>query len=284
MAFRLPRPLKQRIKGQWKRLRLAYTRRRYRFTKTDLEVALRKVGVASGDVLLVHSCFDNFEAFQGTALDVIRALQTAVGSSGAILMPTLPFSGTAIDYASDHPVFDVKKTPSRMGLISEIFRRCPDVVRSAHPTHSLAAWGTLASEIISAHHLAQTPCDRYSPYWKLLEMRGKVLFLGTDIQVMTFFHAVEAELESRMPFSPFTTEVFTLATRDAEGNIHETRSRLFAPEYSRRRDLTKLVPVLQQRRQWRSLRLQNLSMILLLALDVLEAAKSLSDQGIYCYD
>src|SRR5258705_3295900 len=110
---------------------------------------------------------------------------------------------------------------------------------------------------------------------RLLDQRGKILFLGTDISVMTFFHAIEEVLEPQMPFSPFTEEVFTLETRDAEGNTVFSRTRLFQPEYSRRRNLHKLVPMLKQQGWWREARLGGMKAILLHADQGLEVSLAL---------
>src|SRR5437773_1957507 len=176
------------------------------------------------------------------ALDIIQVLQEAVGPSGTLLMPTMPFSGTALEYVAKDKVFDVTRTPSQMGLITELFRRSPGVRRSIHPTHPVAAWGYKAKEMLEDHHLAKSPCGRQSPYGKLIEFESKILFLGTDIDVMTFFHTLEEELEPKMPFSPFTKEIFTLRCKDQDGNILVSSTRLFDPIYSRRRDLQKLVP------------------------------------------
>src|SRR6202043_3771999 len=99
------------------------------------------------------------------------------------------------------------------------------------------------------------PCGRQTPYGRLLDQNGKILFLGTDISAMTFFHTVEEILEPKMPFSPFTKDVFTLQSRDAQNRILTTSTRLFEPQYSRRRNLEKLVRPLKQQGWWRDARL-----------------------------
>jgi len=245
---------------------------------------LRKVGIRTGDVILVHSSFERFEAFEGTAAKVIQVLQASVGPSGTILMPTIPFTGTSVEYATGAPVFDVQRTPSQMGIISELFRRMPGVHRSVHPTHSVAAWGANAEQLISDHFMAETPCGRYTPYGRLLAFAGKLLFLGTSIEAMTFFHTVEEELEKTMPFSPFTRDTFVLASKEANGTLRTTTTRLFDPVYSRRRRISKLVPTLTTSGHWKRIRVGNLEITLLNAVDVLQATEILCKQGIYCYD
>jgi aminoglycoside 3-N-acetyltransferase len=280
----LPKTIKQTIKGNWKSIRLAHLRRKHSFGKEDLQQLLRKLGLTRGDVVLVHSSLDHFEGFTGKPRDILTALQEVVGIEGTLLMPTLPFTGSAVEYVSQTALFDLVKTPSRMGLLTELFRRSPGVVRSVHPTHPVAVWGARADEMTAGHHLANTPCGRQTPYRRLLERQGKILFLGTDIEVMTFFHTIEEEIESRMPFSPFTKQVFSLKSRDQYGNTLETHTRLFDPMYSRRRRLDLLIPVLKEGGSWKTGRVGRLQAILVSAQDVLAAAKELAGKGKYCYE
>jgi aminoglycoside 3-N-acetyltransferase len=280
----LPTEFKRKAKSQWKSLRIGLVRSSRGFSKADLVQMLHRLGVAPGDTLFVHSSLDEFRAFLGKPTDIILALQEAVGPTGTLLMVTLPFTGTAVDYVQKGEIFDVKRTPSQMGLLTEIFRRSPGVIRSVHPTHSVAAWGRFAAEMVRDHFNAGTPCGRQTPYGRLLDHAGKILFLGTEINVMTFFHSVEEILEPQLPFSPFTKEVYSPKSRDEHGNLHVSQTRLFEPHYSRRRNIEKLVPVLRERHWWRETRLGGLKAILLKASEVLEATTILSNRRIYCYD
>ena len=279
----LPKGAKDRLKGWRKRLRLAHVRRWHGFDPNDLTTVLRRLGVRSGDVLLVHSSYDRFAGFSGTPSDVIRVLQGTVGATGTVLMPTLPFTGSAVDYASRGSTFDVRRTPSQMGLLTELFRRSPEVYRSVHPTHPVAAWGACAIEILANHHLARTPCGAGTPFARLLEHDGRILFLGVTIECLTFFHYIEEVLEPGMPMSPFTREEYCLQSRDENGAILRSKTRLFDPALSRRRDLRKLESVLRQQGTWAEARLGELGIVLLQARDVMAASKHLAAQGVYCY-
>ena len=199
-------------------------------------------------------------------------------------MPTLPFTGTAVQYARQQLIFDVRRTPSSMGLLTELFRRSADVVRSVHPTHPVAVWGHDAAALVEGHHAAGTPCGIGSPFARLLDRRGKILLLGTGVGVLTFFHTIEELLERTMPASPFTEEVFHLQSRDYSGKIVATHTRLFEPAVSRRRNLDKLIPELRQRSAWREQRTGRLQMIVLNAEDVVGTVNAMADKGTYCYD
>jgi len=284
IASLVAREHRRAVRGWLKRLRRTCVRRWYSYNREDFLDSLRRVGVRLGDVVIVHSSFDRFEAFDGKPTEVILALQAAVGPAGTLLMPTLPFNGTAVEYVAHAGIFDVVRTPSRMGLLTELFRRSPGVVRSVHPTHPVAAWGARSEEIIAGHHLAATPCGTGSPYARLFEYDGKILFLGTGIDAMTFFHAVEERLEPEMPFTPFTKETFLLYCKDRDGTVLSSTTRLFAPEWSRLRNLAPLSAALRQRGAWRTARIGGLEVILLGAVDVVDACRDLAKGGVYCYD
>jgi len=225
-----------------KRLRLLYKRNLQGFSKERFGEFLTRIGVRSGDVLMVHSSFNQFEGFHGTVVDVIDVLQRAVGPQGTLMMPTMPFGGLAVDHARTGSVFDMRRTPSRMGIITEAFRRSAGVWRSVHPTHPVAAWGLKADSMIAGHHRAASPCGADTPWSRLSDECGKILFLGTTVSTMTFFHTFDERLEDQMPLSPFLLEEFVLQSRDWNGEIVETKTRLFDPRASRVRNVSKLEP------------------------------------------
>lgn len=280
----VPQTVKARLKGHAKTLTQRYYRLIHGFGRAELESLFHGLGIKAGDVVMVHSSFDRFEGFHGKATDVILSLQATVGPKGTLLMPTIPFTGTAVDYAASLGVFDVITTPSRMGLITELFRRMPGVSRSLHPTHSVAASGAHADELLRDHQLAETPCGKNTPFGRLPKYDGKILLLGTDIDAMTFFHSVEEDLEPLMPFSPFTKDTFRLYSKDRNGRIWETRTRLFDPAVSRRRNLHRLVPALQIRGLWQENRVGRLKGICLKAEDVLAVCRAMAQAREFCYD
>ncbi|MBF0192632.1 MAG: AAC(3) family N-acetyltransferase [Magnetococcales bacterium] len=274
---------KRFVKGAWKKQRLSWRRRWLGFGPDTLKQTLTDLGIRSGDCLLVHSSLDRLEAFTGKSSAIIGVLQEVVGPSGLLLMPTLPFSGTALEWARSGALFDARTTPSRSGLLTELFRRSPGVVRSLHPTHAVAAWGERAEAFCRAHPHCSTPCGEGSPYAELVTENGKILFLGASIEAMTFFHAAEALLEAHLPFSPFTRESFSLPSRTPSGTVM-TVTRLFDPEVSRKRRIARLVPDLKRRGGWRHVRLGGAELLCLDARDVLATLSEMAAQGRYCYD
>jgi aminoglycoside N3'-acetyltransferase len=249
----------------------------------DLKASLRQLGIASGDAVIVHSSFESFEGFRGSVTDAIQVLRDVIGPDGALLMPTIPFSGSAVEYARTRPLLDVNRTPSSMGIITEIFRRLPGVTRSVHPTHPVAGWGAKAAPLLATHRLAHTPCGAGSPFARLVQTDGKILLLGVSINAMTFFHYLEEDLEGRMPFSPFTTETFTLDVRDEEGQTVSVATRLYDPIVGRERDGELLTPHLKAGGVWREAKVGRLKAIVLRCGDVKKIATEMASKGLFCY-
>jgi len=274
---------KGRLKHWYTTARGGFVNRFLGFGPDDLVETLRRLGVRESDVLLAHVAYNRFEGFRGTPVQVVESLQRLVGSQGTLLMPTLPFGGSAVDYARSGEITDMADTPSAMGLVTEIFRRSPDVIRSVHPTHCTAAWGARAAELVRDHHLATTPCGVNSPYRKLLDCDGQIAMIGARFRALTFYHAVEEILEPRMPVSPFTQEVFDLQTRDPQGVLWPTQTRLFNRELGKRRDLDRLIPVLKASGHWHEARIGLLPVIVLRARQIFEACQELADRGVFCY-
>jgi aminoglycoside 3-N-acetyltransferase len=115
---------------------------------------------------------------RATSYELVKSLCESVGDEGTIVMPTYPTNGLTWPYLMANRRFHWRRTPSMSGMLTEVFRRLPDVHRSLHPTHSVAARGPLAQSLTEGHEDCETPFDERSPYQKLLEQDAKVLSIG----------------------------------------------------------------------------------------------------------
>lgn len=155
--------------------------------------ALSALGVESGDTLMVHSAWENAAALAPTPAELVGALQETIDESGTLCMPAYPRLSRG-----EPSRFDVRRTPSTSGLLSEVFRRTPGALRSAQ-LRSVAAVGPRAAELTAEHHLSPYASGRQSPYAKLAAVGGKVLCLGVGPEFNTMFHCGEDTLESEFP-------------------------------------------------------------------------------------
>src|SRR5271165_4991884 len=91
------------------------------------------------EILMVHSSFDGLlPMYKGSAKDLVNGLIDFCGPKRTLVMPSFVMGGRTFDtsaYFRSQP-FDLRRTPSEMGLVAEIFRRTPNVLRSLHPTCS----------------------------------------------------------------------------------------------------------------------------------------------------
>lgn len=156
--------------------------------RARLADGLQKLGVRRGGVLLVHSSLSKLGFVPGGAAAVISGLQDALGPDGTLLMPAHTWEWMNRGLR----VFDARSTPGCVGTIAEHYRQMRGVLRSLHPTHSVAARGRRAAEMLAGHELAETPCGEGTPYARLLEADGQILLLGATLDSNTAFHCMEA--------------------------------------------------------------------------------------------
>ena len=148
---------------------------------------LRQLGVREGGILLVHSSLSALGYVPFGAETVIQGLLEALGPQGTLLMPALSYEHVT----EKAPAFDVRRTPSNVGLIPETFRTRPGTGRSIHPTHSVCGVGPRAGEMLENHELDTTPCGPNSPFHKLPLVGGQLLMLGCGLRPNTSMHAIE---------------------------------------------------------------------------------------------
>jgi aminoglycoside 3-N-acetyltransferase len=154
-------------------------------TKQQIVDDLRRLGLKAGDSVLVHSSLSSIGRVEGGAETVIEALLAVLGPSGTLLMPSFNWLQP---YDPDQP--------SRMGAITEAFRRRAGVVRGLHPTHPVNAVGPRAEELLRDHVKSPTACGSDTPFGRLIATGGKILMLGVDHDRNTAMHSVEQEVEA----------------------------------------------------------------------------------------
>jgi aminoglycoside N3'-acetyltransferase len=152
---------------------------------------LRRIGLAAGMGVMVHSSLKSFGHVEGGAPAVIGALMDVLTESGTLLLPS--FNHFAPWQAGGAGLYDPALTPTSNGIIPETFRRMPGVWRSLNPSHPYAAWGANAERYTVRHHLTLT-MGPDSPLGMLWREGGYGLFLGTGYGTNTFKHVVETSV------------------------------------------------------------------------------------------
>lgn len=154
--------------------------------KSDLIKGIKKLGLGSGDTVMVHSSLGSIGRIKGGAKTVVEAFLGVLGPTGTLVAPT---------FVSGGEVFNPDKDPTGLGAIAEEIRRHPRAVRSRHPLASVAAIGEKAEDLVKDHEKAPTAHGDATPYTRLAEMGGTVVMLGVDLDRCTLLHTPEALCE-----------------------------------------------------------------------------------------
>ncbi len=153
-------------------------------TKQDLIMGFSRLGLKAGDIVLVHSSYKSLGSVQGGPQTVIDALLEVLTPDGTLIMPTFNFN-----FNKGEP-WDVLKTPSHMGAITELARTNPASRRVFHPFYSFAILGKLKDEL--THTRYKDSYGKDSIFMQLRKRDAKIMIIGLSYtHSMTFFHHIE---------------------------------------------------------------------------------------------
>ena len=170
------------------------------YTREKLIQDFLNLGIAHRDTLFIHSSFKSLGPVEDGAGTVIAALEAAVEEAGLILIPTFSLLPGLEERVA---AWNVDKTPSTVGWLTEFFRQMPGTHRSNHYSHAVAARGKDAKTFVSDHLRRegyQSPWDHspwgktygtHSPMFRAYTMNAKLLMIGVDYETSTYIHLVE---------------------------------------------------------------------------------------------
>jgi aminoglycoside N3'-acetyltransferase len=203
-------------------------------SRTALVDDLEALGLDEGPVLLVHSSLKRLGFVEDGPRAVVEALIEVVvrRRDGTLAMPCFSIQDSMRATLASGRSFDVRSTPCTLGAIPEAFRRHPGVLRSVHPTHSIAAMGPLADRIVRDHHRCASSFGKDSPMVRIMESGGLLAGLGTDLGPVTFYHCLE-DLEGDFPLDVYGAEPpLRVTCLDRHGIPHDLELHAHAPERS----------------------------------------------------
>jgi len=180
-------------------------------------ILIDQLGLRLGDLVYVHSGMDGLNlAFP--FYRILFLIREVIGPAGTLLFPTYPNHRiSSYEYLRQGNVFDVRRTPSYTGILTEFARRQRNAIRSLHPTKSVCAIGPVAKEITATHHLSPYPYDTCSPYYKLIEGGGKIIGLGATTNYISFGYCVDDALKEKFPVRVYHDRIFDAPCIDYEG-------------------------------------------------------------------
>ncbi|MCX8080616.1 MAG: AAC(3) family N-acetyltransferase [Bacteroidia bacterium] len=205
-----------------------------KLTKQDLVHFFSEIGMKAGDVWMVHSSLNAMGFVEGGAGTVVDAILELLGPEGTLVMPSFPAVGKNADYVKTHRVFDVQKTPSAMGVITETFRKMPGAARSWHLTDSVCAFGKHARYLTENHHECLRPHEEGSPFERFVRLEGKILLIGVHLDTLTLLHVSEDAIPGfRYPVYLQEPAEYEIITPD--GKKIKSKTMVHNPDVSRQR-------------------------------------------------
>lgn len=174
------------------------------YTKEQLKQHLSDMGLKPTDAIMVHSSMKSIGPVEGGADTVLDALMEYF-EPGLLMLPTHTWAQINPEYN----VFNPATEPACVGLLPNMFMKREGVVRSLHPTHSIAAYGKTAQEFLRGEEDAQTPCPIGGAWDRLREVNAKILLLGVTHTRNTFIHAADEafDVPDRLEANPFPAGV-----------------------------------------------------------------------------
>lgn len=206
------------------------------YNQAAFVTALEKFGISASECLMVHSSWLPLNGFKGRPVDMIEALKQTIEPKGLLVMPTLTYQNqSSREFLLSGKPMNTKRSPSMMGLLSEVFRRGKDVHRSLSPTHPLAAWGEGAEAFIAGHEECLSPFGPGTPFDKLLQLNGKILCIDVPFSTITFTHFLEDRIAPFLPFELYEPEPIIGKVIDYADKTYEIPVKVLSAQANRLR-------------------------------------------------
>lgn len=197
------------------------------YSKEELLKQLDRLNIDRTGTLLVHSSYKSMGEVEGGPHTVLDALCEYM-KDGLLVLPTHTW-----EYINkDNPVFEVKESPSNVGILTELFRKRPGVIRSEHPTHSVAALGKDAESFTEGEYRFNTACARESVWGKLVDRHAQILMLGVDLTKCTYIHGIEEWMD--VPYRLSDTSEILYSVLHSGEKVNVPTYRHSGPDWSQR--------------------------------------------------
>jgi aminoglycoside 3-N-acetyltransferase len=192
---------------------------------------LERLEIPRDRPIYVQSSVDWIQRAGFEASDVLKALTGWIGPAGTIVMPSYPFVGSHREYLGRAPVYDVRRTPALSGLLSEIFRRTPAVLRSLDPDFCVSASGAEAGDIVGLLPADTDPFGPDSPYQRMLDRRAALVGLGVSLNTSSFIHVIDSRAGASYLQPPYEDRLFDTSVIDTAGLCQRVPRRALRPPF-----------------------------------------------------
>jgi len=167
-----------------------------------IEELFNDAGIKAKDIIMLHASFKKIRTAFDDILpeEFISDLLNRITTEGSLIVPAFTYCFKKT-YGS-HEIFNILDSPSKVGIISESFRKMEGVIRTSSPTHSFSLWGKV-TKFIDQNNSPESPLGKGSVLeWFSTQSDSHLLFLGTDFNSFTFGHYLE--VIAPVPWSDFS--------------------------------------------------------------------------------
>jgi aminoglycoside 3-N-acetyltransferase len=203
-----------------------YRLRLHVFTEAEIkEVLIKQLGIKRNSVVFIHSSINQIR-LDFPFYKLIPILQDIVGPEGTLLFPCWQDTMDIEKYIKDKKVFDVRRTPTILGILPEFARREKKAFRSLSPTNSIVAIGNNAENFVADHHKDVLPFGFKSPFYKLVEADGIIIGIGVTTRYLSFVHCIEDTRPDQFPIPTRSDEVYSFPVKNYSGEIMGVETKL----------------------------------------------------------
>ena len=177
------------------------------FSKARLGIDFDALGIDTAGTLLIHSSMKAIGPVEGGAEAVLDLWMEAM-RGGLLVLPTHTWRDIGVQEGQKQ-VFDPQTEPSCVGILTNLFMKRPGVLRSFHPTHSVAAYGGDAASFVAGEENTRTPLPRHGCWGRLYDRNAAILFVGATMRTNTIIHGAEewAEVPNRLGDKPAALKI-----------------------------------------------------------------------------
>jgi aminoglycoside 3-N-acetyltransferase len=237
------------------------------------------------EILMVHSSINHMKPmYEDNPLQFVQMLIEFCGAERTLAMPAFYFGDPELGGMSatfeKNPRFDLRRTPSQMGLATEIFRRSKDVRQSRHPVYRVSALGPLAEVLTTGHETAEGDCGRGSPFDVMTAHDTLILGIGKPFEVLTHIHHVEDLMGKDFPVPMSVGNHLPMTLIDGNEEIPFILRRR---GFKWKRNMWRLREIIERDKllEWR---FHNVHLFATRARDVTQALKNAAKRGVTLYE
>lgn len=173
-------------------------------------IQLNNFGLNKGDILVLHSSYEQLENTGKSPQNIINDLINLIGSEGTLVMNSsriFPEEKTKKDYIkteyhNEIVTYDVKKSKVRTGVLPFIMLKDKRSKISKFPINPVVAIGKLADKMIENNisHEYDYPCGINSSWKFCVDNDALIVGLGIDLtHSLTIIHVAEDLLGENWP-------------------------------------------------------------------------------------